>query len=120
MKATPEMDAELIGVARAGEQPMTALQATLDSVVQRSGQSARGWVLETNDLDRVEVPDVLLAAGPMSLMVGITHHRAEGAAWGQYSDRDRDVTRQRSYGHPVVGVQSSTTSSDTPSIQTSP
>jgi hypothetical protein len=43
-----------------------------------------GYVLETNDLRSVAVPDVFLKAGPRTLALTVTHHRAAGAAWGQY------------------------------------
>ena len=79
-----EMDAELARVAREGAAPMDALQATMQVAVSRTGQGVHGYTLETNDLDQVEVPAALLTAGPMRMMIGVTHHRAEGAAWGQY------------------------------------
>jgi hypothetical protein len=52
--------------------------------VARTGQGVHGYTLETNDLDQVEVPGVLMTQGPLRMMVGVTHHRAPGAAWGQY------------------------------------
>jgi hypothetical protein len=79
-----EMEAELARVAREGAAPMDALQATMQVAVARTGQSVHGYTLETNDLDQVPVPDVVLTPGPLRMMVGVTHHRAEGAAWGQY------------------------------------
>ena len=79
-----EMDAELGRVAREGVSPMEALQATMQLAVARTGQGVHGYTLETNDLDQVEVPEPLLTRGPMRMMLGVTHHRAEGAAWGQY------------------------------------
>jgi hypothetical protein len=79
-----EMDAELARVARAGAAPMDALQATMQVAVARTGQGVHGYTLETNDLDQVDVPAALLTPGPLRMMIGVTHHRAEGAAWGQY------------------------------------
>ena len=79
-----EMDAELARVAREGTPPMAALQATMQLAVARTGQGVHGYTLETNDLDQVDVPAPLLARGPLRMMLGVTHHRAEGAAWGQY------------------------------------
>ena len=78
------MDAELGRVAREGVSPMEALQATMQVAVARTGQGVHGYTLETNDLDQVEVPAALLTRGPMRMMLGVTHHRAAGAAWGQY------------------------------------
>jgi hypothetical protein len=79
-----EMDAELERVQREKKAPMAALDAAMEVAVERTGQGVRGYALETNDLDTVEVPGVLLAPGALRMMVGVTHHRAEGAAWGQY------------------------------------
>ena len=84
VQGLPEMDAELARVAREGVSPMEALQATMQLAVARTGQSVRGYTLETNDVDHVEVPRELLGRGPMQMLLGVTHHRAEGAAWGQY------------------------------------
>jgi hypothetical protein len=63
---------------------MDAMQATMRVAVERTGQGVHGYTLETNDLDQVEVPAALLTPGPLRMMLGVTHHRAEGAAWGQY------------------------------------
>jgi hypothetical protein len=79
-----EMDLELARVMREGVAPMAALDATMQLAVQRTGQGVQGYVLETNDVEHAEVPDALLRPGRLSIMVGVTHHRAAGAAWGQY------------------------------------
>jgi hypothetical protein len=71
-------------VQREGKAPMAALDVAMQVAVERTGQGVRGYSLETNDLDKVEVPGVLLTPGPLRVMVGVTHHRAKGAAWGQY------------------------------------
>jgi hypothetical protein len=83
VKTSGEMDAELARVA-SGKPPMVALHATMQATVEQIGQGVQGWVFETNDLDRAEVPAALLAPGAVQMMIGVTHHRAEGAAWGQY------------------------------------
>jgi hypothetical protein len=79
-----EMEEELARVAHEGVAPMDVLQAIMQIAVARTGQGVHGYALETNDLDQVDVPDMLLAPGPLRMMIGVTHHRAEGAAWGQY------------------------------------
>jgi hypothetical protein len=79
-----EMDVELDKVQREGKAPMAALDVAMQVAVERTGQGVRGYSLETNDLDKVDVPGVLLTPGPLRVMVGVTHHRANGAAWGQY------------------------------------
>jgi len=78
-----EMDAELARVSKAGQSPMAALEASMQVAVARTGHGVRGWVYETSDLEHAEIPKELLAPGPLELMIGVTHHRAEGAAWGQ-------------------------------------
>jgi hypothetical protein len=78
------MRVECTHVLREGKPPMAALQDLLDAVVQRTGKSAQGYVLETSDLTHVDVPRQLLAHGPMEVVLGVTHHRAPGAVWGQY------------------------------------
>jgi hypothetical protein len=79
-----EMDVELARVMREGAAPMAALDATMQLAVERTGQGVRGYVLETNDVEHAEVPEALLRPGRLSIVVGVTHHRVEGAAWGQY------------------------------------
>ncbi|MDF2694228.1 MAG: hypothetical protein K0S65_2611 [Labilithrix sp.] len=65
-------------------EPMAALGHALDAESQRLGQSMRGWVIVTNDLDDLPFPKELLAPGPLSVRVVVTHYRPEGAAWGAY------------------------------------
>jgi hypothetical protein len=67
-----------------GQAPMAALDATMQLAVDRTGQGVQGYVLETNDVDHADVPAQLLRGGPLHIVVGVTHHRVEGAAWGQY------------------------------------
>jgi hypothetical protein len=49
-----------------------------------SSRESTGYVLETNSLRDVAVPEVFLTAAPLAITLTITHHRAPGAAWGQY------------------------------------
>jgi hypothetical protein len=58
----------------------TAMMAERD----RSGRGVRGWVFSTNDLGLIPFPPELLAAGPLSVGIEVTHFRPEGAAWGSY------------------------------------
>jgi hypothetical protein len=82
--ATEGVRAECERVRTENKAPMTALHEMMQDVVTRTGSSVMGYVLETNDLDDTDVPDPLLRAGPLNTVLAITHHRAEGAAWGQY------------------------------------
>jgi hypothetical protein len=61
-----------------------ALNEALVAERDRSGRSMRGWVLATNDLDSMPFPAEVLAAGPLTIGVEVTHFRPEGAAWGSY------------------------------------
>jgi hypothetical protein len=75
------------GAARARHEeltPLAALHEMLETVSWDSGAPAYGYVLETNDLSRVDVPAVFLKSGQLRMVLAITHHRAPGAAWGQY------------------------------------
>jgi hypothetical protein len=64
--------------------PLAALHEMLATVSWDSGEPAFGYVLETNDLAKVDVPAVFLKSGQLRMILAITHHRAPGAAWGQY------------------------------------
>jgi len=79
----PEMHEQAVHVLKDGENAFVALQAML-SIATRNGSAAMGYVLETTDIEHFALPDIALRAGDIRLAVSITHHRAEGAAWGQY------------------------------------
>jgi hypothetical protein len=64
--------------------PQGALNEMLTSLSWQSGAAAYGYVLEASNLATVEVPDVYLKPGPLPIVLAVTHHRAPGAAWGQY------------------------------------
>ncbi len=64
--------------------PQAALNEMLTSVSSESGAPAMGYVLETNDLTSADVPEPFLAPARLGVALAITHHRAPGAAWGQY------------------------------------
>jgi len=67
-----------------GKPSMDALRDLIAAAARRTGGAVRGWVLETNDPAHVEIPEAFLAEGAMRMFLGVTHHRAPGAAWGQY------------------------------------
>jgi hypothetical protein len=84
VRATDAARAECARVRDGDREPMAALRTIMDDVSVRTGRPVSGYVLETNDLTHVEIPTPLLGPGPLEAMVAITHHRADGAAWGQY------------------------------------
>jgi hypothetical protein len=67
-----------------GKEPMAALHDVLHAAVAHTGAAVQGYVFETNDLTHAKVPDELLQEGPLQIALTVTHHRPEGAAWGQY------------------------------------
>ena len=80
----PEMHEQALHVLKDNENALTALQTMLDVASSKSGASTRGYVVETTDVDHFQLPDVAMQPGNLRLAVAVTHHRAEGAAWGQY------------------------------------
>jgi hypothetical protein len=79
-----EVRAELADVLFRGKQPMAALSDLLRVAVIRTRSRVNGYVLETTDPSHIDFPRALLRAGPLEVVVAVTHHRAPGAAWGQY------------------------------------
>jgi hypothetical protein len=65
-------------------EPSAATRAAMRVVAQRVSGTVSGFYVEANDLDAVTVPDGIAQAPGGSLIVGVTHHRVNGAAWGQY------------------------------------
>ncbi|MBX3205734.1 MAG: hypothetical protein KF764_11745 [Labilithrix sp.] len=65
-------------------EPMAALDEALGAEAQRIGQSLRGWVLVTHDLDSLDLPKELLAPGPVAVRVVVTHYQPENIPWGAY------------------------------------
>ena len=45
----------------------------------------RGWVIEASSLEELEIPEDVLRQRVLSLDIGVTHHKPEGAAWAQYT-----------------------------------
>ncbi len=64
--------------------PMAALDDAMQAVATKTGNSVAGWVVEATDLDAIAIPEPLLRPGALQFAIEVTHHRAPGAAWGQY------------------------------------
>jgi hypothetical protein len=111
-----EMRAEKASVLREGKEPKAALDDMLSTVSFGTGAPSSGYVIETSDLETYAIPTELLTQGPMRVLVGITHHRARGAAWGQYvifvisvgasSAMPVPTTEARASGHDGPGQRS--------------
>ena len=81
----PEMHEEALHVLKDAENPYTALQSMLATASAKSGGAAvMGYVIETTDVEHFALPETALRAGALRIAITVTHHRAEGAAWGQY------------------------------------
>jgi len=65
--------------------PKAAFNDVLEYIAEHlRGERIQGFMFETIDVDRLLLPKELFAPGPLQLVVEVTHHRAPGAAWGQY------------------------------------
>ena len=84
LPTTKEMRISAARVAREEVVPFDALREMLSDVTSSLGTPSSGYVLETHDPSSVEIPAVFLRPS-LQVMVAITHHRAPGAAWGQYA-----------------------------------
>jgi len=71
-------------VLQGKRQPYEALETVMQALVERRTEYVEGFTVETNDLTHVRIPDAVLRAPAGSLAIEVTHHRVEGAAWGQY------------------------------------
>lgn len=80
----PEMHEQALHVLDDGENPLVALQEMLVAARDKSGASSMGYVLETTDVAHFALPENVLRPGNLRVAVAITHHKVEGAAWGQY------------------------------------
>jgi hypothetical protein len=70
---------------QSGQQaPRDALQQLINESAKASGGTVRGWYFETASLDDLKFPDELIGANVLQLQIAVTHHRAEGQAWGSY------------------------------------
>lgn len=58
----------------------------LDEVIrdenERTGKALFGSLIETTEVELAPLDSKFLAPGKLSLMVGATHHKAEGSPWG--------------------------------------
>ncbi|WP_394841473.1 hypothetical protein LZC95_30915 [Pendulispora brunnea] len=78
--------AEKTALVRDGKkQPSEAFNETLEYIAEHlPGERIQGLFFETLDVERLVYPKEVFRPGPMQLVVEVTHHRAPGAAWGQY------------------------------------
>jgi hypothetical protein len=79
------MKKELEGVHQNKTQPIDALNAVLRQGVGRFGADMRGFVVEASSLDALELPEEIMRQEKLNLDIGVTHHKAPGAAWAQFT-----------------------------------
>jgi hypothetical protein len=84
VRATRDMREHAAAVRTGEETPQGALNEMVATFSYETGAPAYGYVLETNDPSTVAIPEVFLKAAPFPMSLLMTHHRAPGAAWGQY------------------------------------
>ncbi len=69
----------------AGErEPYEALDRAMQTAVNRVVGRISGFCVESSDLGRAPIPDEVLRAPEGAVAVYVTHHRVQGAAWGQF------------------------------------
>jgi hypothetical protein len=74
---------ELVRVNEGQEQPWDAMQGVLEVGVTRYGADMRGYVVEANSLNAVQIPPEILGRPNLQLAIGVTHFKPPGAAWAQ-------------------------------------
>lgn len=45
----------------------------------------QGYVIEASSLEELQIPEDVLRQPTLHLDIGVTHHKAPGAAWAQYT-----------------------------------
>jgi hypothetical protein len=64
--------------------PSIALNDAMESISRKTGSAVAGYILEASDIEDFKLPEELLGPGHLQVAIEVTHHRAPGAAWGQY------------------------------------
>jgi hypothetical protein len=82
---TDAMTEELAAVREGRLSSPDALQRVLQRATSSYAMSMKGWVIEASSLEELEIPEEVLRQPTLSLDIGVTHHKAEGAAWAQYT-----------------------------------
>lgn len=62
-----------------------AMQEAVETVSTTEQRSIGGYMVETSDLKQLIWSDDLLKKNQLDVSIGVTHYKAEGAAWGQYA-----------------------------------
>jgi hypothetical protein len=79
------MTEQLAAVRENRKLPQDALQQVLQHASTSYEMAMRGYVIEASSLDELEIPEDVLRQPVLALDIGVTHHKAQGAAWAQYT-----------------------------------
>jgi hypothetical protein len=79
------MNEELAAVREGKKLPRDAFERVLQHASTSFGISMNGYIIEASSLDELEIPDEVLRQPMLHLDIGVTHHKAKGAAWAQYT-----------------------------------
>jgi hypothetical protein len=79
------MTEELTAVREGRKPSPDALQDVLQRASASYGMAMNGYVIEASSLDELEIPEDVLRQPMLALDIGVTHHKAERAAWAQYT-----------------------------------
>lgn len=82
---TAAMTQELAAVREGKQAPRDALDRVLQRASASYGVAMNGYAIEASSLDELEIPEEVLHQPTLMLEIGVTHHKAPGAAWAQYT-----------------------------------
>jgi hypothetical protein len=71
-------------LSRRNVEPRAALDDALARASAASSQPLQGWVLETPDIGKAELPAELLDAASLRLAVGVGYYQPAAEPWGRY------------------------------------
>lgn len=84
-KVASVMQEELALVHQGDAMPRDALDRVLRRTVDSFRTPMQGFVIEAMSLDELEIPEEVLSEPKLHMDIGVTHHKAPGAAWAQYT-----------------------------------
>jgi len=79
------MNEKLTAVREGRKLPRDALEEVLQRASTSFGVAMNGYIIEASSLDELEIPEEVLRQPMLYLDIGVTHHKAEGGAWAQYT-----------------------------------
>jgi hypothetical protein len=79
------MKIELADVYEGTATPEEAMNGVLQRASHTYGMGMRGFAIEASSLEELQIPEEVLNQPTLHLDIGVTHHKAPGAAWAQYT-----------------------------------